>query len=113
MAVALIGLTSTAAAAADDDEYVKYYVVSAGYQGKPESLAEIAGRLLGEGSRSAELYSLNSGRRQPDGGALADPAKLKSGWTLVLPWDAYGAGVRYGVLPDKVPTTSTRLPRCA
>ncbi|MGW0435126.1 S8 family serine peptidase [Micromonospora sp. NPDC003197] len=83
-------------------EYVKYYVVAASDQ----NLTEIATRLLGDGSRSGELLSLNAGRKQPDGMALTNPRQLNPGWLLVLPWDAVGAGVQYGLLPDKAPVTT-------
>ncbi|WP_428964154.1 S8 family serine peptidase [Micromonospora fluostatini] len=93
----------------DAQAYVKFYVVAAEYQGQPESLTEIARRFLGSGERSAEIYHLNTGRVQPDGGRLTDPGRLKAGWHLVLPWDAAGEGVRYGQLPaGPSPTPSPR-----
>ncbi|MDP9799445.1 hypothetical protein J2S43_007957 [Catenuloplanes nepalensis] len=99
---ALIGLAAPPALA-DDGENVKFYEVPAG----TETLTEVAERFLGDGARSAELFNLNAGRRQPDGAALTDPDALKPGWRLVLPWDAHGAGVRFGPLtgtaPAKVP----------
>ncbi len=85
------------------DGYQKYYKVAASYQGRPENLAEIAGRFLGGSGRSPEIFDLNAGRRQPDGGTLTDPSKLHAGWYLVLPWDAYGDGVQYGLLPATPP----------
>lgn len=90
---------STAELGSTAQGYVKYYTVTAVYQGAPEQLTEIAVRFLGSGERSAEIYNLNSGRPQPDGAGLADPGKLHAGWVLVLPWDAAGDGVRYGLLP--------------
>ncbi|MFE9191956.1 S8 family serine peptidase [Micromonospora sp. NPDC007208] len=101
--LALLGLTAQAASAADEN--VKYYTVTTSYAGKPENLTEIADRFLGSGSRSSEIFNLNTGRKQPDGQALTDPAKLNPGWMLILPWDAVGAGVQHGVLGDKSPTT--------
>ncbi|GAB7052387.1 hypothetical protein JCM9534A_75130 [Catenuloplanes indicus JCM 9534] len=77
--------------------YVKYYTVT----GNSENLTEIAVKFLGRGSRSAEIYNLNAGRVQPDGTGLTDPAKLTKGWSLVLPWDAVGTGVQYGLLPSR------------
>ncbi|TDC34100.1 peptidase S8 and S53 subtilisin kexin sedolisin [Micromonospora sp. 15K316] len=79
--------------------YVKYYTVAAGADGA-ESLAAIAGRLLGAANRAEELYRLNVGRRQADGQTLTDSRQLRTGWTLVLPWDAVGDGVRIGPLPS-------------
>lgn len=101
--IGLVVLCAPAALAADEN--VKYYTVTTSYNGSPENLTEISSRFLGSGSRSAELFNLNTGRTQPDGGALADSNKLDAGWMLVLPWDAVGAGVQYGVLPDKAPTS--------
>ncbi|MER7167817.1 S8 family serine peptidase [Micromonospora sp. NPDC000207] len=96
----LVGLRpSSATAAPDAQAYVKYYVVKARHEGQPENLTEIARRFLGSGERSSEIYHLNTGRVQPDGARLTDPAKLKAGWALVLPWDAAGEGVKYGQLP--------------
>ncbi|MCZ7436861.1 S8 family serine peptidase [Micromonospora sp. WMMC241] len=88
-----------AGSAPDTEPYVKYYVVTARYQGQSENLTEIARRFLGSGERSAEIYQLNTGRVQPDGRRLTDPAALRAGWYLVLPWDAAGQGVEYGQLP--------------
>lgn len=98
----IVGAVTPASAA---DEYVKFYVVKSSHQGKPENLTDIAARLLSDGARSVEIRNLNTGRRQPDGGVLKEPERLRAGWLLVLPWDAVGEGVRYGVLPDKAPTT--------
>jgi hypothetical protein len=49
-------------------DYVTYYVVAASYQGQPENLSEIASRFLGSADRAGEIFALNSGRTQPDGG---------------------------------------------
>jgi hypothetical protein len=95
-AVTAVGPADAAPAAV---QYVKYYVVTSSYQGAPENLSEISGRFLGTASRAAELFVLNSGRKQPDGASLSDPGVLHAGWALVLPWDAVGPGVQYGVLP--------------
>ncbi|MET8280526.1 S8 family serine peptidase [Micromonospora sp. NPDC005174] len=103
MVLALLGLTAQAASAVAED--VKYYTVTTSYAGKPENLTEVADRFLGSGSRSSEIFNLNAGRKQPDGQALTDPAKLNPGWMLILPWDAVGAGVQHGALGDKSPTT--------
>jgi hypothetical protein len=48
---------------------------------------------------SKEIFNLNKGRIQPDGGSLVDPAVLRPGWVLVLPPDAAGPRVLIGVLP--------------
>ncbi|GAA0587304.1 hypothetical protein GCM10010172_85520 [Paractinoplanes ferrugineus] len=101
---ALLGLGATAAHA--DDNYVKYYTVTSSHNGSKENLAEIADRFLGDSARSSEVFNLNSGRPQPDGGVLVDPGRLNAGWMVILPWDAVGGGVQYGVLPDKSPNTA-------
>ncbi|WP_433385966.1 S8 family serine peptidase [Micromonospora sp. KLBMP9576] len=102
MMALIVGAAAPASAA---DEYVKFYAVGSSYQGEPENLTSIAARFLNDGARSVEIRNLNTGRRQPDGGILRDPDRLRAGWLLVLPWDAVGEGVRYGVLPDKAPAT--------
>jgi hypothetical protein len=84
----------------------KYYVVSAASGAQRESLYEIAARTLGNGNRSQEIFDLNQGRLQPDGGRLTDPLVLKPGWILVLPHDAQGTGVHTGS-PPKVAAPST------
>jgi membrane-anchored mycosin MYCP len=109
VAAVVVAITVTGTPARAAGEYVKYYAVTSSYQGKPENLTEIAGRFLGSGSRSSEILNLNSGRRQPDNGRLTDPATVKAGWLLVLPWDAIGAGVHYGPLPDKAPAATPAL----
>jgi hypothetical protein len=92
---ALIATPAVAAPAAN----VPYYRVQSSYQGRPENLFEIAARFLGDGNRAGDILDLNTARVQPDGSVLTDPAKVRSGWTLVLPWDAVGAGVKYGAAP--------------
>jgi membrane-anchored mycosin MYCP len=100
-AAASAAVTATSAAG---PSYVKYYVVAASYQGKPENLAEIAERFLGSADRSQQIFQLNEGASQPGGGRLTDPsASLPAGWVLVLPWDAVGPGVQYGLLPTAPP----------
>ncbi|MFF5175366.1 S8 family serine peptidase [Micromonospora sp. NPDC000089] len=101
VAVGVLGFGAAAAQA--DDRYVKYYPVASSQGGAKENLTEIAGRVLGDRARSVEIFNLNVGRPQPDGATLIDGAKLNAGWLLVLPWDAVGAEVKYGILPDKAP----------
>ncbi len=97
LTLAPAGMAGAATVRAVDQEYVKYYTVTSSYQGKPETLAEIAQRFLGTAGRSVDIYHLNVGRQQPDGGALSDPDHLRAGWLLVMPWDAVGPGVQYGL----------------
>jgi membrane-anchored mycosin MYCP len=92
-------------------DFVKYYVVASSFAGKPENLAEVATRFLGSADRSVEVFKLNTGRTQADGGTLTDPAVLRPGWTLVLPWDAVGTGLLYGELPVPVPPGQAPTPK--
>jgi membrane-anchored mycosin MYCP len=96
-----------AAPVASNPQYVKYYVVTDSYQGQPENLPEIAGRFLGTVDRTGEVLTLNAGRSQPDGRELTDPQVLRTGWQIVLPWDAAGPGLRYGLLPGATPGGSS------
>ncbi|WP_147333485.1 LysM peptidoglycan-binding domain-containing protein [Micromonospora craniellae] len=93
------------------DGPVKYYVVS-GDPAEREFLFGIAAKTLGDGRRAGEIFELNKGRPQPDGGRLDDPLLLRPGWILLLPADATGAGVIAGVpSPDagamKPPATTS------
>lgn len=83
---------------------VKYYLVTATADGEAETLPEIAMRLLDSADRAEDIYELNEGRTQADGGMLTRGGPLHVGWVLVLPWDAIGDGVRYGVLVDPAAT---------
>jgi nucleoid-associated protein YgaU len=56
----------------------------------PWSLAETH---LGDGKRWRELFALNRGRTQPDGGAWVSESQIRPGWILALP------------TPDPAPTT--------
>ncbi|MEZ0114769.1 hypothetical protein ABH920_008804 [Catenulispora sp. EB89] len=79
---------------------VKYYWIRNGYQGKPESLAEIAQRFLGNPNQAQAIFALNKGRREPAGKTLADATKIESGWFVQLPDNAQGDGVIAGPLPQ-------------
>lgn len=57
-----------------------------------DSLWRIAVRTLGDGGRWPEIYALNRGRPQSDGGALTTPDLIRPGWTLQLPAQAPPAG---------------------
>ena len=86
---------------------VKYYLVTEEDASRPDALADIARRLLGSEDRAGEIVALNAGRTQPDGGTFTDGSSLRVGWALILPWDAVGDGVRYGVLPEPPPVAPT------
>jgi DNA-binding SARP family transcriptional activator len=64
---------------------------------KRDTLWGIAERFLGDGRRYPEIYRLNKGRPQPDGGRLTDPNRIWPGWVLDLPADA----------ADRLATTNT------
>lgn len=53
-----------------------------------DTLWRIAEVRLGDPLRWREIYDLNLGRTQPDGGHLAEDTMLQPGWVLVLPADA-------------------------
>ncbi|MFG1610032.1 S8 family serine peptidase [Actinoplanes sp. NPDC049265] len=76
--------------------YVLYYTVTGN-----ETLWTIATRFLGDADRAGEILSLNSSRTQPDGARLTDPGTVHAGWNLMLPWDAIGPDLHYGVLPTE------------
>ncbi|GIJ26363.1 hypothetical protein Vqi01_15250 [Micromonospora qiuiae] len=77
----------------------RYYVVGSPRDGLREHLYQIAATTLGDGNRLQEIFELNQGRLQPDGGRLTDPLSLQPGWILELPPDARGPGVRIGPPP--------------
>ncbi|MCX6462672.1 MAG: LysM peptidoglycan-binding domain-containing protein [Pseudonocardiales bacterium] len=53
-----------------------------------DSLWRIAETVLGDPLRWREIYDLNAGREQPDGGRLTEASLLTVGWRLELPHDA-------------------------
>ncbi|MFF8713971.1 hypothetical protein ACF07T_21410 [Streptomyces sp. NPDC015184] len=85
------------------DEVTKYYVVKSAQEngGEQETLFGIAERTLGDGDRFEEILVLNSGRQLPDGSAFVSPDQLTPGFPLILPEDADGPGVEFGVLPEE------------
>ena len=46
-----------------------------------------------------EIFNLNKGRLQPNGGRLTNPQLIEPGWILQLPAAAAGPGVHFGPLP--------------
>ncbi|PUB23580.1 hypothetical protein C8K30_111178 [Promicromonospora sp. AC04] len=78
---------------------VPYYVIATTPEGEPEFLYAIAERFLGDGERYREIFKMNKGRIQPDGGKLTDPESVTVGWVLKLPKDAKGEGLQHGPLP--------------
>jgi membrane-anchored mycosin MYCP len=110
LAASAAAAPSAAARSAAGPSYVKYYVVQSTFDGQPEDLAEIAARFLDSAARSTEIFDLNKGRPQPAGGELTNPAVIDPGWVLVLPWDAVGPGVQYGLLPTAPPAPARPTP---
>lgn len=54
-----------------------------------DTLWRIAETALGDPLRWREIYDLNVGREQPDGGRLTEASILAVGWRLVLPSDSH------------------------
>jgi hypothetical protein len=90
----------------------RYYVVGPPVHGQPDYLYAIAVATLQNGNRYQEIFRLNQGRVQPDGGRLTDPAEvLHPGWVLALPKDARGSRVLTGPLPlDHPPSSPVAAP---
>ncbi|MFJ3405137.1 LysM peptidoglycan-binding domain-containing protein [Promicromonospora sp. NPDC090134] len=89
---------------------VPYYVIATTPEGEPEYLHLIAERFLGDGERYTEIFELNKGRTQPDGGKLTDPAVVTVGWVLQMPEDAKGEGLQNGPLPGASPSVEANAP---
>jgi hypothetical protein len=98
-------------AASPSPARVKFYVVPPPGNGHAESLFTIAAETLGDGGEYMEIFSLNKGRLQPNGGRLTNPRIIEPGWILQLPADAAGPGVHFGPLPVVTPTVSHRPSR--
>ncbi|WP_422647334.1 transcriptional regulator [Actinoalloteichus caeruleus] len=60
-------------------------VVEAPRDGVHDSLWRIARRTLGDGARWPDIYHLNHGRPQPNGGTFTDPGLIHPGQELLLP----------------------------
>lgn len=98
----------TPAEAATDTSFTDDVVVEVG-----DSLWELAEEHLGDGHRYHELYSLNAGRPQSDGGSLIDAAMIRPGWRLDLPATPFPAPpvVEPTPPPSPVPPpTTTAMP---
>lgn len=50
-----------------------------------DNLWQIAADRLGDAKRWPEIFALNQGKAQPDGGALVRPELIRPGWKLELP----------------------------
>ena len=85
---------------------VKYFIVPPAASGPAETLFDIAAKTLGAGNRFTQIFNLNKGRLQPNGGRLENASTIDPGWILQLPADAAGPGVHIGPLPgDTTPAT--------
>lgn len=72
-----------------------------------DNLWDIAERHLGDGRRWKEVFDLNQGRQQPDGGELVLGRLIQPGWVLIMPDDARGVP-RVHAVADA--TTTTPVP---
>jgi hypothetical protein len=97
-------LAASAAAApqSPSPRLVKYFIVPRPGHG-PATLFAIAAQTLGDGARFMQIFKLNKGRLQPNGGRLENPKMVEAGWALELPPDAAGPGVHFGTLPRPNP----------
>ncbi|WP_327425616.1 hypothetical protein OG612_43075 (plasmid) [Streptomyces sp. NBC_01527] len=98
LAACLVALgTAGSANAAPSDDLIKVLVVQDPAQtgGPLATLQAIAATTLGDSARADEIFDLNRGLTQKDGGALNSPDdQLHPGWILRLPQDASGPGVQ-------------------
>ncbi len=109
LALSAIMWTWLAASAAAADQspaprVVKYYIVPRTGHG-PANLFDIAAQTLGDSARFMQIFKINKGRLQPNGGRLENPKVVEAGWVLQLPPDAAGRGVHFGTLPRPNPST--------
>ena len=86
----------------------KVYVVQPPDGSYHDNLWDIAERHLDNGRRWQEIFDLNKGRLQPDGGELVLGRLIQPGWVLIMPGDATGldrvqaAPVRTDTAPAQV-----------
>ena len=70
-----------------------------------DNLWDIAERNLGEGRAYSQIYDLNAGRAQPDGGSLELARLIQPGWLLVMPESAPSVA-----RVEAIPTTPAPAP---
>jgi hypothetical protein len=86
-----VAVGSAAPADAAPSKLIKVFVVA----DPSQTLQSIAAGTMNDPGRASEIFTLNRGRTQPDGGALNDPnEQLHPGWILRLPQDASGPDVK-------------------
>jgi hypothetical protein len=73
-----------------------------------DTLWDIAERHLGDPFRWQEIFQLNQGCPQADGGCLTDPDLIFAGWQLELPADAIGVAVAPAPAPAAAPAPAPR-----
>jgi hypothetical protein len=92
-----LGAAGSAPAVPPGDDLIKVFVVQDPAQtgGQLATLQSIAAATLGDAARAEEIFELNRGLAQKDGGSLDSPGdQLHPGWILRLPKDASGPGVQ-------------------
>ncbi|MEV7325875.1 hypothetical protein [Streptomyces sp. NPDC093970] len=113
------GTAGTSEAAPPGDDLIKVFVVQdpARTGGQPATLRSVAEATLGDPARAGEIFDLNRGLAQRDGGALGSPDdQLRPGWILRLPQDASGPGVRLARdpgAPGGAPAPADDAPRAS
>lgn len=75
-----------------------------------DTLWDIAERHLGDPFRWQEIFQLNQGCPQADGGCLTDPDLIYAGWQLALPADAVGLEAAPAPAPAAGPTKRSPAP---
>ncbi|WNV90210.1 BTAD domain-containing putative transcriptional regulator [Umezawaea sp. Da 62-37] len=85
--------------------------------GVHDSLWRMSERTLGDGNRWPEIYALNQGKPQPDGGTFTNPGLIFPGEEMALPDDATAGSTPPTVpvpppppAPPEPPPTSTTTP---
>jgi LysM repeat protein len=85
------GVGHTAAALPDTEVAARAQEPAPTYEvQRRDTLWDIAERHLGDPLRWPEIFQLNEGCPQADGGCLSDPDLIHAGWRLQLPGDAVG-----------------------
>ncbi|MEG8105832.1 MULTISPECIES: bacterial transcriptional activator domain-containing protein [Actinomyces] len=68
-----------------------------------DNLWDIAERNLGDGRAYAQIYDLNAGRVQPDGGCLELARLIQPGWLMVMPEEAVSVARVEAIPTDPAP----------